>query len=410
MFSCLLCTVLFVLAAMASPWVAAFFHSSDHVNFILVNNVALFITGFQAVPMGLLQRDMDYRRLSLAEGAAVLVQSLVTVVTALLGWGAWALLAGATSGKLTAAVLVCSWKHVGFAWPHWSEIRAPLVLGRQIAIGRIAWAAYTQADGIVIGRILGAPVLGMYRMAMNLASAPADKISMLIMRTASPLFANVMNDRPLVRRYYLIMAEILSLVVMPLMLGLAIVAPLAVPVLLGNKWLTAVEPLRWLSVFMILRTMGILTEQVLVSQLLTRFTMRMSILNLIVMPVAFVVTAKWLGTGGVASAWLILSPITLFPLLFVLLRSIHLPWSQYLGALFPAIAGSVAMCIAVAALSRWPLLASWHPWILLATLVTVGGVVYAAVLLGFFRERVVRYLRFLKDMRKGQEAPVAALS
>jgi len=412
LFSCLLCTALFALATLGTPLVASFFRSSDHLLFFMVGNTSLFITGFQAVPMGLLQRDMDYRRLSLAEAAAVTVQSVVMVITAWLGWGAWALMAGASAGKITSAVMVCSWKHVGFSWPRWQEIRAPLNLGRQLALGRLAWAAYTQADVVVIGRILGGEVLGIYRMAMNLASAPAEKISTLIMRTASPLFANVMNDRPLVRRYYLIMAEVLSLVVMPLMLGLAIVAPQAVPVVLGAKWLGAVAPLRWLAIFMILRTMGILSEQVLVSQLLTRFTMRMSILNLFVMPAAFVLTAKWLGTGGVASAWLILSPITLFPLLFVLLRKIELPWSQYLGALFPAMAGSAAMVIVVGGLSRWQPVASLPPWMMLACLVAAGGGIYAAILLAFFRERVVRYLRFLKDMRKGegQETPVPAMS
>jgi O-antigen/teichoic acid export membrane protein len=52
----------------------------------------------------------------------------------------------------------------------------------------------------VIGRTMGEAVLGTYRMAMNLASAPAEKISSLIMRTATPLFANVMDDLPQVRR------------------------------------------------------------------------------------------------------------------------------------------------------------------------------------------------------------------
>src|SRR5579871_909850 len=82
MFSCLLCSVLFGLALLGTPWVAAFFRSSDHVPFFMFGNLALLITGVQAVPMGLLQRDMDYRRLSLAEALSVLAQSVVTVTTA----------------------------------------------------------------------------------------------------------------------------------------------------------------------------------------------------------------------------------------------------------------------------------------------------------------------------------------
>ena len=262
-FSCLVGGGVFALATLASPLVASFFRS-EHLAIFVANNTILLLTALQAVPTGLLAREMDYRRLSLVEATTMIVQSIVTIFTAWLGWGYWALFAGNAAGKTTGTILVCSWKHVGFAWPQWRDIQAPARLGWQTAIGRTAWALYTQADGIVVGRILGAPVLGSYRIAMNLASAPAEKVSTLLMRAATPLFANVKDNQPLLRRYYLILVEILSLIVLPLMAGLAIVTPLAVPVVFGAKWSAAIGPVRWLSLFMIVRTMGILTEQVLV--------------------------------------------------------------------------------------------------------------------------------------------------
>jgi len=408
LFSCLVCAGVFALATLASPLVASFFRS-DHLMFFIVNNALLLLTGFQAVPMGLLARDMDYRKLSLVEAAAVLVQSVVTVVTAWLGWGYWALLAGNAAAKITGTVLVCSWKHVGFAWPRWHDIRAPAELGRQTAVGRAAWALYTQADGIVVGRILGASVLGTYRIAMNLASAPAEKVSTLLMRTATPLFANVKDDHSLVRRYYLILAEILTLIVTPLMAGLAIVTPLAVPVVFGAKWAAAIAPVKWLALFMIVRTMGILTEQVLISQKMTRFTMRMSIFNFIVMPLALVAGAYLQGMAGVAAAWLVLAPLTIFPLIIILLRAIHLPYRDYFAALIPSFVASAAMCVAVLAIRQWLLPAMWPAKILLAVQVATGGVVYGAVLMGFFRERVLRYVRFLQDMRK-KKSPAPSLT
>ncbi len=409
LFSCLLCTGIFAIATLAAPLVASFYHSS-HVMVFVANNMLLFLTGFEAVPMGLLSRDMDYRRLSLAEMAMVLVQSAVTVLTAWLGWGYWALVVGNAAGKTTATVLVCSWKHVGFAWPRWKDIRAPVELGRQAAVGRVAWAVYSQADGIIVGRILGAPVLGIYRIAMNLAAAPAEKISTLLMRMASPLFANVKDDHSLVRRYYLILIEVLSLVAMPLMFGLAIVSPLAVRVVFGTKWLAAAAPLRWLAIFQILRTMGTLTEQVLISQFRTRFTMRMAILSFVVMPVAFAVGGRWQGTVGVAAAWVILSPLTIIPLVIVLLRCIELPYLEYVGALTPALAGSIAMCAAVFGLGYRVQMAHWSAGTALTALVLAGALVYSAVVLGFFRERVLRYVRFLNGLRKGQPRSLPAVS
>jgi PST family polysaccharide transporter len=401
-FSCLVGGGVFALATLASPLVASFFRS-EHLAIFVANNTILLLTALQAVPTGLLAREMDYRRLSLVEATTMIVQSIVTIFTAWLGWGYWALFAGNAAGKTTGTILVCSWKHVGFAWPQWRDIQAPARLGWQTAIGRTAWALYTQADGIVVGRILGAPVLGSYRIAMNLASAPAEKVSTLLMRAATPLFANVKDNQPLLRRYYLILVEILSLIVLPLMAGLAIVTPLAVPVVFGAKWSAAIGPVRWLSLFMIVRTMGILTEQVLISQRMTSFTMRMSIFNFVVMPIAFVAGAQWQGLSGVAAAWLALSPFTIVPLLIVLLRTIHLSARSYVAALFPSLAASAAMCVAVLTLGQWLLSFAWAPKMLLAAEVAAGGIVYGAVLFVFFRGRIVRYANFLRSLRKTKE-------
>jgi len=408
LFSMLLCTGIFFLSVLASPLLALFFRS-DHVLFFAANNIGFLVTGIQAVPFGLLQRDMDYRRLSLLDALTVFVQSIVTVLAALAGWKFWSLWAGGFAGKIAATVLMCYWKPVSFAWPRWADIRRPVEMGRHVAVSRVTSAACGMADSIIVGRFLGESALGTYRMAMNLASAPAEKISSLIMRTASPLFANVMDDVPLVRRYYLIIAEFLSLSVMPLMLGLVIVAPQAVQVVLGPKWIAATAPLQWLGLFMIVRVLGVLAEQVLVSQRLTRFTMRISIVNFAVMITAFIVAARWKGPNGVAAAWILLSPITVLPLLIILLRNIHFPVRRYAAALLPAVAGSAVMCLALWVLNRQLSSLRLSPQLSLPLEVAAGGLVYAGFILSLFRGRIVRYTTFLSTLRKGKEKPMQAV-
>jgi O-antigen/teichoic acid export membrane protein len=407
-FSILLCTGVFALSVGAAPLLAWFFRS-NHIVFFMVVNTGFLVTGIQAVPMGLLQRDMDYRRLALLEAIGVLVTACVTVIAAWYGWGFWALLAGPATGKICGAAILCYWKRVPFSWPHWANIQKPVEMGRQVAIGRMSAAIYYFADVIVLGRVLGASSLGPYRMAMNLASAPAEKVSSLIMRTASPLFANVMDELPLVRRYYLIIVELLSMVVMPLMLGLVFVASDAVRVILGPKWAEATKPLQFLAIFMIVRVLGVLAEQVLVSQRLTRFTMRMSILGLVVMPAAFFVAARWYGATGVAAAWVALSPLTILPLLLIVLRKIHLTYREYAIALLPPALGSAAMYGALFFLARW-VPASWPIQFSLAAKVLAGGAIYLGFITLFFRGRVLRYANFISSLRKAKQTPQEATS
>jgi O-antigen/teichoic acid export membrane protein len=315
-------TIAFAASVATAPLIAAFFRSDQLQILIIVNSLGFFITAVQAVPQGLLQRDMDYRRLSLAEAVQGIVQAVVTVGAALAGLGYWSLLAGPMAGKGMAAALTAFWKPVPFALPRWKEIAGPMRFGLEVALTRVAWAAYSQADGVIVGRMLGQSSLGMYRLAISLAGAPADKIGMLIMRVAGPLFARVQEDHRLVRRYFLFLSDALALSVFPLVFGLALVAPEAVAVILCPKWAGAVVPIQWIAVFTTLRTLNALMNQVLTSLRFTTFLMWMSIFSFVAMPVSFFVAAHW-GTNAVAATWIIMEPVTILTPAVKLFRSIH---------------------------------------------------------------------------------------
>ncbi len=407
-FSVVLCTSIFALSCLVAPLLANFFQTPALTAVVIVGSLGFFVTGFQAVPFGLLQRDLDYRRLSLAEAVQAVIQAVVSVLCASLGCGYWSFVIGPLAGKATSAVLISNWKRVPFAMPRWKDLKAPIELGRQTAVGRLAWSAYSYSDGIIVGRFLGQSPLGSYNMAMTLATAPADKVSTLLMRTAGPLFANAQNDLALVRRYYLIFVEVLSLAVMPLMAGLVMVAPLAVPVVWKDKWLSAVAPLQFLAAFMFLRTLETLAEQVLISQRATKFTMRMSLLNLFVMPVAFYFGARNFGTIGVAGSWLVMTPVTIFPTLFILLRRIKIPFLDFALTLWPAFMSSAAMVVGIRGLQLWLAGSVWPPVVSLAAQIAAGGAIYALLLLTVFRGKLDRYIGFARGLRRKDAPDVSA--
>jgi O-antigen/teichoic acid export membrane protein len=400
--SVVLCAVGYAGLVFFSQAMATFFHSEPLRVLIIVNSLNLLITGFQAVPVGLLQKDMDYRRLSVAEGVQCFVQAAVAVGCAVGGLGYWSLVAGMGAGKLIGAIMAIYWKPVAFAIPRWKDIEAPLRLGWQIAISRLTWAAYNQSDAIVVGRMLGEAVLGSYRIALNLAGAPAEKIGMLIMRVTGPLFAKVQNDTPAVRRYFKIFSEALAMSILPMMFGLVVVAPEAIRAILGAKWDSAIVPLQWLAVFIGARTLSALAQQVLTALRYTRYNMWISISSFVLMPTGFYFAARW-GAGAVAATWVILAPATVLPPVVKLLRVIQLPLREYLDVLMPSMVGSAGMVAGLLPLRIWLLNTGARPMLSLVIMVAAGGALYAAVLMVFYRQRVIRYVHFLRGLRKGSE-------
>ncbi len=396
--------LMLLFGAAAAPLVALFFHSDKVAPLVVVNSTTLLITGFQAIPTGLLQKEMNYRLLSISEAVFVLVQAVVTVLFAWLGYGYWALVAGPVAGKFVSAALVIYWRPHAFALPRWKSVEPALRLAWHVTVGRLAWVLYSQSDSIIVGRVMGDSALGAYRLATHMASAPAEKVAFLIMRVVGPLFAKVQTDLPAVRRYFRVVTETLALSIFPLTFGLAAVAPEFVRVVLGPQWEGVVGPVRWLAVFMGVRTMNSLITQVLTSLRHTRFTMWMSLLNFVAMPLAFW-AASGRGAAAVAAAWVILAPVTIGPSLEKLLRAADMRRRDYFDSLFPAAVASAAMLAAVLALRVWFPMPHSGDVARLGVQVGAGGLVYLLLMSTVFRERLLRYVNFLRSVRKDKTAP-----
>jgi PST family polysaccharide transporter len=388
----------FLIGLLLAPLLAAFFGVSELRNLIAVNSLAFFITGFQAVPQGILRRDLDYRKLSLAEAAQSIVQALATVLAAWSGLAYWALVIGHLSGKTASAALTFVWTRIPFHWPRWDHIRNPLAFGYHISVANLSGTLYSMADVVVVGRRLGDSLLGHYRMAITLAYAPTDKVGSLVMRVTGPIFANIQNDHALLRRYFLIFTEILSLAVFPMTIGMAVVATELVTVVLGPKWLPCVDALRFIALFAGFRVVSVLTSQVLAALRFTRLSMRLSLIALCVMPVAFWVAAGW-SLAAVAAAWLLVVFVVTLPSYLVMASAIRLSPGPFLQALLPSLIACGVMVAALLLLDTQGVFQGRNASWILSVKVIAGATSYGCVLGIFFRPRLVRYATFIWELR-----------
>ncbi len=395
----------FLLSVAAAPLIAAFFRAPQLHDLVIVASVSFILTSLEAIPLGLLQRDMNYRLLSFAESIQALVTAFVSVGCAFAGLGYWSLTIGVLTGRAcNIAYVVCN-RRAGFAWPRFTQVSAPLHFGMEIAVQRVVGSVNGLSDGLIIGRTMGQSSVGAYRFAANLASVPVEKLGTLIMRVTGPLFSRVQHDRELMVRYFLIFTETLAMTTFPLLFGLAIVAPETVELVLGPKWAAAAAPLRWLAIFMTLRTMLALMNQLLATLRLTRFAMWISLITFVLMPVAFYIGSAR-GVGAVAAAWLLMSPITVLPVAWKVLRAIGCSAGRYLDALLPALAGSCAMLIVVVALRAWMPTRGWTG---LGAEVGAGALAYGICLWLLFRSRVMRFVRFFAGLRKSRNVADVAV-
>lgn len=388
-------------SCLAAVPMARFFRSPDLAWVLVAMSTTFVITSFKTVPSALLQRDLDFKTLALAEGLQAFAQTLAVVLFAILGFRFWALVLGGIAGTIVSTTLVLAKRRCAFAWPRMSVIGDAFRYGRQVLGGQLAWYVVTNADLLIIGRVLGQAAVGVYSLVSSIAATPVEKVASLVVRVAFPMFARVRDDLPALRRYLLTLTEGLALICFPLAVGLALEADKFVPVVLGDKWGAAVGPLMLLAVLGGMRSVSPLISQVLLSIGGARFAMHIGVLMAIIAPVAFYIGAIQMGLTGVAAGWLVSFALTAPPVYWVVMRRIELSGRSYLRALWPAVSGCLAMATAIL-LARWLCQESGVDPVRSFLIETAGGGVgYLGTVLTLHRRRLSSFVSMVRQREAG---------
>ena len=246
------------------------------------------------------------------------------------------------------------------------------------------------------GRVLGEAPLGVYTLAWTLAHTPLEKLTTLVNRVTPSVFAKIQTDPDELRRYLRNITGVMALIIFPVTIGMALVAPEFVPLVLGAKWMGVILPLELLALHALFRSNVILLSPVLNVIGLERLAMWISVATMIILPIAFYVGSRW-GTIGIAAGWIVVYPLTQLPLFSSVFRRIQLPRSEYLATMWPALSGCAAMILSVESL-RW-FSSTWPLYARLSGEILVGSITYGLVLLFFHRNSLRGILQFAKAFR-----------
>lgn len=205
-----------------------------------------FITA-ASLPVVYLAREMRWWRQRIIGSAGPLVGIAVTLVLAIRGWGAWAVIIGSlTTGAITAVII---WVQAprkprfrgrvpretlrfffSFGWPLW--------LGGIVAV----LAGNSMILEVKLG--LGLALVGAFRLAVTLGNR-IDTAEGIVAGVLFPVLSRT-RDIDRLRRAYMISARMILVWAVPIGFGLALFATDVVRYVVGQKW-AAVTPLLWVE-------------------------------------------------------------------------------------------------------------------------------------------------------------------
>lgn len=237
------------LMCLTAPEVAEFLGSRDAAPVIQVLAFTLFLAGVGVVPFARLQRELRQKALFGIELVAFVVSTGVAVGLALAGQGAMAI----ALGRLAAMVAVVALEFVvtrtvpRFGWDR-AVISSGLRFGFPLAGAGLLSLVLLSIDNVMVGRLGGVVMLGLYSLAFNIASWPSSVIGTAIRAVAMPAFARRSDSSGTADEEGVLLSSTLAWsFAVPVSTALAVLASPLVVLLYGQKWAGAAVALTWLA-------------------------------------------------------------------------------------------------------------------------------------------------------------------
>ena len=349
------------------------------------------------VQTALAQRELRYRDLAARKTIGALAGALAAMAMALAGLGIAALVGQVLVDQAVAAIAlwsISSWRpRLAFSRRHLGDL---FRFGLSQMATDMVWAMSEQADRMLLGS-LGAVAVGYYSVAQRMRSLMGDLLGGSTQNAILPLFARIADDRERVVRGLQTAQTTLSIIVIPVGVGLAVVAPGLIRFAIGARWAPSIVPAQIMICAQLIYWLGYFFGPVMTSLGRPEVRLRIAILRALTLMVLLVLGLRY-GIAGVAAAFLISHAIFYGIELAVLRELVAFSVPRYLGALIKPCIAAAAMVVPLIKLGQ--ILAPHHLGLALAAQLVAGAAIYAVVLTALARERVAEIAALAGQLRR----------
>ncbi len=378
----------FVILLILTPFIVNFYHQPQLTVLLILTSLVFLITPIGQQFQILLQKELVFDNLAKIDIISQMVGTFITILFAYLGFGVISIVFGQLAN--TTLRCICLLKSGWGTWHpnlhfHIPDLKNYLNFGMyQMGESTINYFN-SNLDNITIGKFIGVNALGFYSFAFNIVLLPIQKINPIINRVAFPVFSKLQSHNNGLKDAYMYVLNIISVINFPIYIGMAVTAPIFIPLIFGNKWLPSIVLLQILVGVGLIRSIGNPIGSLLYAKGLANVGFKWNVIVMFTQVPGIILGAYYGGTLGVAIILLALN-IFYFITSYILLikRVLGGCLKDYLYSIWPAFWMSTIMGIIV-----WltgVILSNYPDYILLAIQISFGFMIYVILMIIFYRK------------------------
>ena len=222
----------------SAPMIACFYQIPMLCKVLRVQGVILFIYAFNIVQRNLLQKNLNFKLLSIVTITTSLISLTVTIIMAYHGYGVWSLVFQNILMALLPALFF--WFYVKwspkmlFSWNSFKELFS---FGLYIFLAHLLNKISSQIQGLLIGKIYSPSQMGYYSKASKTEYLVSNSISSIMQQVAYPLYSEAQDNKTVLVNMIRRMIMTLSYATFPCLFILLLCAKPLFILLYSDKWL-----------------------------------------------------------------------------------------------------------------------------------------------------------------------------
>lgn len=233
----------------AAPALAAVYKDPLFVPALRVVALSLFFGAFNSVQGAIIQRKLEFRKFCMATLGATLISGTVGIYMAYSGFGVWALVTQqiiGSFGNVLILWLLDRWKPaLVFSL---ERAKSLFGFGWKLLLSSLMDKGYNSLSTLIIGARFVDDSLAFYSRGKQYPGLISENLNSVALSVLFPAYAQHQDDVGRVREMVRKTNRSTSLMIFPMMAGLAAIATPFVHVLLTDKWLPTVPYMQMMCI------------------------------------------------------------------------------------------------------------------------------------------------------------------
>lgn len=375
-----------VVVAACGPLIARFYHEPKLTLITVVSSLTFVLAALMSQHQALLRRAVKFRQLAIIDVVSTLLSIGIVIVMAFRGLGYWALAARPVAQFFFLSLGMwwsCRWIP---GKPSFTKgVKDMVKFGMNLIGFSITDFFGKNSQRIVIGRFLGARILGYYQNALLICDNLIDLMVFSLHPLAVATLSKLQNERDEFRQFWAKGLSSVTFYAMPVFAVLAVIGQDAVVLLLGRKWASAGILVTVLALRGIPQSVDRTLGWLYVTSGRTDRWMHWGVFSMCIQLFA-VACGLPFGQLGVAVALVVIAYLMFFPGIYYAGKPIEIGISDVMRVVGPQVVGSLAIT-AIGFTLRYTVLADMHSVLKAALLMVICSVSYLLIVVGLFRVR-----------------------